>query len=85
MNKSRVNYWVDVFLGISFVICFFTGMLKWPGAYKIVGTSIYQILPMRNLSRLHDWSGLIMALLVFVHLVLHWGWIVCMTKSLFKN
>ena len=38
-----------------------------------------------NISLLHDWSGLIMGLLVIIHLALHWRWMVGVTKILFKG
>ena len=85
MNKLKLNYWVDVGLAISFFICFVTGLIKWPGIIKIIGTSAYNILRFGNISLLHDWSGLIMGLLVLVHLVLEWNWIVTVTKSFFKK
>jgi len=85
MNKLLLNYWIDVGLAISFFACFITGLIKWPGIVKIIGTSAYQVLHVRNISTLHDFSGLIMGLLVLVHLVLHWKWIVAVTKSIFKR
>ena len=82
MNKAKLNYWIDIGLAISFFICFITGLIKWPGLIKIIGTSAYRTLHVRNISMLHDWSGLIMGLLVLIHLALHWKWIVCMTKDM---
>ncbi len=85
MNNLKLNYFVDVGLAISFFICFITGLIKWPGLIKVIGTSAYRILHVRNISILHDWSGLIMGLLVLVHLILHWGWIVSVSKSIFRS
>ena len=85
MNNLKLNYWVDVGLAISFFICFLTGLIKWPGLIKIIGTSAYNILYVENISLLHDWSGLIMGLLILVHLVLSWKWIVAVTKSFFRK
>ena len=85
MNRTILNYWIDVGLALSFFICFFTGLVKWPGLVKIIGTSAYQVLHVRNISNLHDWSGLIMGLLVLIHLALHWRWIVCVTKRMFGS
>jgi len=82
MNKAKLNYWIDIGLAISFFICFITGLIKWPGLIKIIGVSIYKVLYVKNISVLHDWSGLIMGLLVLIHLALHWKWIVCMTKNM---
>jgi len=88
MDKLKLNYWVDVGLAISLFVCFITGLIKWPGLIKIIGTSAYKILYFSNISLLHDWSGLIMGLLVLVHLVLNWGCCpaICRVKrSLFKK
>jgi hypothetical protein len=85
MNKAKINYGIDIALAISFLACFATGIFKWPGFYNIIGTEIYRSVSMQKISRLHDWSGLIMGLLVFLHLILHWNWIVCMTKGIFRR
>ena len=85
MNRAKLNYWIDVGLAISFFVCFFTGLIKWPGLIRIIGTSAYKILHAKNISLLHDWSGLIMGLLVLIHLALHWRWMVVMTKNIFKR
>ena len=82
MNKAKLNYWIDIGLAISFFVCFITGLIKWPGLIKIIGTSAYKTLHVRNISMLHDRSGLIMGLLVLIHLALHWKWIVSMTKNM---
>ena len=85
MNRSKLNYLIDAGLALSFFICFFTGLIKWPGLINIIGVSAYKILHVKNISMLHDWSGLIMGLLVIIHLALHWKWIVCMTRSIFSK
>ena len=85
MNRTKLNYWIDIGLAISFVICFITGLIKWPGLIQIIGTSAYKALHVKNISTLHDWSGLIMGIIVLLHLALHWKWIVCVTKSMFKR
>ena len=85
MNRTKLNYFIDVGLAISFFTCFYTGLVKWPGLIKIIGVSTYKTLSFDNISRVHDMSGLIMGLLVVIHLVLHWKWIVVVTKSFFKK
>ena len=85
MNRTILNYWIDIGLSISFFICFITGLIKWPGLIKLIGVSAYKVLHVKNISFLHDWSGLIMGLLVLIHLALHWKWMVCVTKSILKK
>jgi len=84
MNKPELNYLIDVGLLLSFLTCFISGLIKWPGIIDVIGTSLYRTLHVSNISTLHDMSGLIMGVLVLIHLVLHWKWIVSMTKTMFK-
>jgi hypothetical protein len=79
MNKAKLNYFIDLLLAVAFILVAITGILKFPGWFG------YLQLPWRTLSKIHDWSGITMAVLVLVHLVLHWNWIVSMTKSMFKG
>ena len=85
MNRTKLNYWIDVGLAISFFVCFVTGLIKWPGLIKIIGVSAYNVLAFKKISNLHDMSGLIMGVLVIIHLALHWNWIVSVTKSMFQK
>ena len=85
MNRLKLNYWIDVALAISLFISFSTGLAKWPGIIKIIGVSAYRFLHVPSISVWHDWSGLVLGLLVLIHLVLHWNWIVAATKSIFKK
>ena len=82
MDKGKINYWVDIGLIITFILAFVTGVFKWPSLVKY---SFNLGLNMKLFSLIHDWSGLIMGLLVFVHIALHWKWLVVMTKSKFKK
>ncbi len=81
MDKGKLNYFIDIGLLISFLLMFFTGLFKWPG-----WRSFYSFITDWGLvSRIHNWSGLVMGLLVFVHLALHWKWIVAMTRKVFTK
>jgi hypothetical protein len=83
-SKARINYWVDVGLVASFILSMITGLIKWPGFSRITGIS-YTFLPMLEISIIHDWSGLIMVALVLLHIILHFNWMIAMTKGLFKK
>lgn len=75
MNKLKLNYFVDIGMAISFVIVAVTGILKLP----VLGGKTEEYL------FLHDWSGVVLTAFVLLHLILHWNWIVCMTKGMFKK
>lgn len=83
MDKTKINYWVDVGMGIAFIFAFITGIFKFPVLTRsFIG--VFRLIPSRTMNIIHDWSGLLMGLLVLAHLILHWNWIVCMTKKKLK-
>jgi len=84
MEKARVKFWVDVCMGISFLIVLVTGIFKWPGLAQTTFSGVYDFVSFRVISRVHDWSGLLMAGLVFVHLCLNWAWIKAMSQQIFR-
>jgi cytochrome b subunit of formate dehydrogenase len=79
MNKAKLNYIIDAILGILFLIVFVTGVLKLPVL------NLYKVIPLRQTTMLHDVSGVLFGVFIIVHLILHWNWIKCMTKSIFKR
>jgi|TARA_B100001971_G_C18108446_1_gene492821 hypothetical protein len=84
MEKNTVKYILDVILGIVFLIVVLTGIFKFSGFREFFGIELgYRDPPMPLISLLHDWSGIVMAVIVLIHLILNWDWIVSMTKSFF--
>ena len=84
MQRATVDYIIDLGLFISFLCVAVTGILKMPGLVQNLGMN-YKSLPFNVITPLHDFSGVMMTLLVLLHLALHWHWIVGMTKSFFKK
>jgi cytochrome b subunit of formate dehydrogenase len=85
MDKDLlIKYIVDVGLAVVFLLNVLTGILKFPSLtsyFKFIFRSISSY----NLALIHDWSGLVLVLLVLIHLILNFRWIVGMTKSIFKR
>jgi cytochrome b subunit of formate dehydrogenase len=91
-KKATVNYIVDIVIAVAFIISLVTGiaLLFIPqGGYMGGRNPAFQetilFLSMKAWKDLHIWSSIMMAAGVLGHLVLHWKWIVCMTKSLFTK
>jgi hypothetical protein len=82
MYRAQLKYIVDVGLAISFILCFVTGVIKFPGFIRAIGAT-HRVLPMRDLTLIHDWTGVLMGLLVLAHLVLNYRWIITMTRQIF--
>jgi len=84
MNRRTINYWIDVGLLISFLLVFITGLAKFPILTRYFAF-MYGVISGRAMTRIHDLSGLLMGVLVFAHLILHFRWFVAMTGRLFKG
>ncbi len=84
MKKAYLNYFIDVGILAAFIVTFVTGIVKWPGIILKFGFN-YKDFPMYYFTLFHDWGGLTMAGLSFTHVVLHWKWIVCMTKKIMRG
>lgn len=86
MEKAKLNYIVDALMTISFIITAITGVVIFLVMPSGVPQGRYQVflgIQKHYWTAWHNWSGIIMLVLVLLHLVLHWRWIVCMTKSMF--
>ncbi len=84
MKRPWINYIVDIGMLIAFILVAITGILKFPGLLKALGIGIRGF-KWFLISKIHDWSGMALAVLALVHLILHWNWLVAMTKSLFRG
>ena len=83
MDKEDVKYIVDILMAISFILVVITGIFKFPGIMPKIFALSYQDPNFRIVSNIHDWTGVSITVLVFIHLGLNWVWIKAMTKNLF--
>jgi len=83
MNRAKLSYVIDAFIGISFLVCGITGILKIPLLIRTF--ALNQTLPYKTISIIHDWSGALMVFFALTHVIMHWRWIVAMTKNLFRK
>ena len=85
-KKIRINYIVDFLAFGAFLITAISGFVmliflpsgvkqgryqEFLGAEKFIWVAI------------HDWAGIVLTVLVIIHLVLHWRWVVAMSKRFF--
>ncbi len=92
ISKAKLNYFVDLIIGVGFLPAAVTGIV-----FLFVGSGGYQggrnpryMTQILSLSRevwkdVHTWSSLVMVGGVALHFVLHWNWLVCMTRRSFKR
>ncbi len=88
MEKSKINYFIDLLILIFFVINSITGLIIFfflPTGVKRGGYQVFLGIIKQNWVIIHNWSGILLILLIAIHLILHWNWIVYMTKSLLQK
>ena len=95
MRKATRNYILFVvlfFLGLFQAVSGFVMWLALPhggGGYGRGGVDVGSNAAFLSLTRdtwreLHDWVAVALLVTIIIHLILHWKWIVYMTKSPFK-
>ena len=93
LKKSEVNYIVDLIIGIAFLLSVLSGiiLLFFPSGDGFRGGRnsgfAVSVLGMDRwfVKDLHSVSSILMTLGVLGHFILHWNWLVCMTKKVLKR
>jgi len=81
MNIQVVKWCVDLAMGIAFLFSAVTGTIKFMVLMRVAGFSAI-VLPLAQMSEVHDRAGIILSILVLVHLVLNRAWILSMTRKI---
>jgi hypothetical protein len=88
-SQARLNFGLDSLLFAVFSTTSLSGLVIWlvlfRGGYR-GGRNPLHNAALFGLTRpdwldLHRWAGLFMLLIVGIHLVLHWRWIICALRS----
>ena len=82
MEGFTVKWLNDLLMGVTFLVCFITGLLKYSVLLQLTGLNNI-LLPAAFISDLHDWSGILLGLFVFLHLFLNRRWIIATTHKMF--
>ena len=84
MNKAKLNYWLDAAIGVAFLLSAISGLVFLLPVGSSSGSGILG-LSYQAWDDLHTWSSLAMIAGVLVHLVLHWRWIISMTRRMLSK
>jgi len=74
MELNKIKYIINSLLIIVFILSSFTGLIKFPGLLNSIGLN-YISLPFYYINLIHDYSGLILLILIIIHLIIHWRWL----------
>lgn len=81
MNTQIVKWSVDIGLLITFLVCAITGLFKFTLLMRTLGLTDL-VFPLALMSDIHDWSGILLVILVGVHLFMNRHWIANVTKKI---
>jgi hypothetical protein len=95
MRKTTWNYVIDAIFGLLLLCQGITGFVLWfvlPGVgfrYR-GGLDLEEISSTFLLARytwldIHKWVAVALLIIFALHIVIHWQWIVSMTKSYFRQ
>ena len=93
MKKATRNYLVNIVMFLLVLFEVVSGFVLWfilpqGGGYRGgrgLTTEASFLWTRETWITLHDWVGVALAIVIVLHLVLHWHWIVYMTKKLFQK
>jgi len=83
MNMQVVRWFLDLGMGIFFLVSFITGFFKFTLLMRIFGLTDV-VLPLALMSDIHDWTGLALGFFVAAHLFVNRGWIKTMTRRILR-
>lgn len=92
LNKAKINFWVDFAIGLAFLVEAVSGFVLWlvlphggfQGGRNPLAARTF-IFSRDTWLLLHDWFAVVMVAGVLLHVVLHWKWIVCMVRNLWRE
>ena len=93
LSKAKANFVVDAGIMASFLGLAVSGFVLWlilpSGGYQggrgLAEASRVFILGRETWKLLHDWLAVGVVAGVALHLVLHWNWIVCMVRNMWRE
>jgi ABC-type dipeptide/oligopeptide/nickel transport system permease subunit len=92
MRKATRNYILALVMALLALFQAVSGFVLWVvlprgGGYRGgQGTTGGTFLWSRDAwINLHDWTAVALVIIVVIHIILHWGWIVRMTRSYFSQ
>jgi cytochrome b subunit of formate dehydrogenase len=92
MNKAKMNYFLDLAMVFLFLVSAFTGILLFfmgSGGFQGGRNPNFRNnllgIPRNSLRDFHNYSGIVLIIIILIHIILHFDWILNMTKSFFRK
>ena len=90
--RARANLAVDAAIGVAFLVEAVSGWVLWMvlphGGFQGGRNALYErqwIWSRDTWLGIHDWFAVIMVAGVLLHVAMHWRWIVCMARNIWRQ
>jgi len=90
MSKATRNYLIALVMALLALVQAVSGFVLWlvlprgGGSTGVKSADSTFIWSRDSWIDLHDWAAVALVVIVVIHIILHWSWIVRMTKSYFR-
>jgi len=88
MTKNKLNILIDFLAALCFLIVAKTGLIVFfffPEGIIRGGRQEFFGIAKKTYTGIHNWAGIIFIILIILHIVLHWNWIINTIKNTFKK
>lgn len=86
MNTLKKKFIIDILMFLDFLIVSVSGLVLWKILPRGSGKTGQEFILLReNWLFIHDWSSVFLVLIVIIHLVINWKWVVCAGKTWFRD
>jgi ABC-type dipeptide/oligopeptide/nickel transport system permease subunit len=86
VRKATRNYVLALIMGLLALFQAITGFVLWLALPRGRGAGGGTFLWDRDTwIDLHNWTAVALVVIVLIHVILHWGWIVRMSRSYFSQ
>ncbi len=83
-TRKYLNYFIDIFIGIAFILVCVTGVIKYPPFQALFGINVANI-RYGAITLIHDLSGIVVTVLALLHILLHLKWLKSVTLQLLTS
>ncbi|MDD3783885.1 MAG: DUF4405 domain-containing protein [Candidatus Portnoybacteria bacterium] len=88
MTKNKLNFLVDFLAAICFLVIAKTGLIIFfflPEGVRRGGYQEFFGITKKTYTGIHNWAGIVFVVLILLHIVLHWDWIINAVKNFFRK
>jgi len=81
MSRLKINYIVDMLMMVLFIITAITGVILFYWYYYEGSRKLHQT----TMSTWHNYIGLLFIVIMSIHIILHYKWIISTSKNIIKK